>query len=83
MSLSLEDSARHASMHEDYQALQDTIWGAAAGNEALVQSFQSELEAQVAALRKQILDVRLAAEHSMLLDPDSDVEEAHVRPSLQ
>jgi hypothetical protein len=81
MDLSLEDAARHASMQEDHQALQDAIWAAEAGKEPLVQSFQGELEGQLGALRKQVLEVRAQAEHAMLLDPGTDVEEAHVRPT--
>lgn len=83
MALSLEDAARLASMQEDHQALQDAIWAAEAGRDQLVASFQGELDGQMAALRKQVLDVRGMAEHAMLLDPDSDVDDAHVRPSLE
>jgi hypothetical protein len=82
MELSPEDSAKISTLHEDYRTLQDAMWSAESNKEQLCLAFREDLDVKVADLRKQVLDIRLIAQHDMLLDPTTDMHEAHVRPCL-
>ena len=79
MHMSAEDAARHATVGEEWQALQDTVWAAEAGRDSLVATFAPALEAQLAALRKAVAEARGAADSGVLLDPASDKDEAQVQ----
>lgn len=78
MELSPEDSAKISTLHEDYRTLQDAMWSAESNKEQLCLAFREDLDGKVTALRKQVLDIRLMAQHDMLLDPTTDMHEAHV-----
>jgi hypothetical protein len=78
MTLSPEDEAQQDSMHEDYQALQDAVWSAESKKEQMALSFSGNLDSAITRLRKQVLDIRLIAQHDMLLDPRGDAKVAHV-----
>lgn len=79
MQLSAEDSAKISTLHEDYRALQDAMWSAESSKEQLCVSFKEDLDGQIANVRKQVLDIRVQAQHDMLLDPATDMHEASVR----
>lgn len=79
MQLSPEDSAKISTLHEDYRALQDAMWSAESSKEQLCASFKEDLDGQIADVRKQVLDIRVQAQHDMLLDPATDMHEASVR----
>lgn len=79
MPLSAEDAARFATVGEEWQALQDAVWAAEAGKDPLVATFAPALEAQLAGLRKAVAEARGATDNALLLDPNSDRDEAQVR----
>ena len=49
-----------------------------ASRDSLILYFNTELEGQVEALNKEIMDVRLAAQHEMILDDESSPDQVSV-----
>eukprot|EP00891_Asterochloris_glomerata_P001497 jgi/Astpho2/1497/e_gw1.00026.129.1_t len=56
----------------DLTALNDALYAAEANKEDNIVRFQKELDAEAAGLAKEVVDVRLLAQHDMVSDPDAD-----------
>jgi len=78
------EAAKICTMNEDYQSLRDAMWAAESSRELHTLRFRGDLDRQVLTLNKQVLDIRLMAQHEMLLDPlTSPVEAQRYSARLQ
>ncbi|GAX73618.1 hypothetical protein CEUSTIGMA_g1069.t1 [Chlamydomonas eustigma] len=67
--------AAFATMESDYATLREVQWHAEGSKDAMIQRFRVDLDNQVEDLLKEVVDIRLLAQHDMILDEQSEIED--------